>query len=76
MVLEDLSAPIPENPDIVIRRILPEEVSDYAEGLARAYGMGISTEALKAMALGSLGDLFIVQPRARRKSLVLPGSPK
>lgn len=62
MVLEDLTVSIPENHDVVIRRILPEEVLDYADGLARAYGMGLSTDALKAIALGSRGDLFIVQP--------------
>ncbi len=63
MVLDDLATPIPENDNVVIRRLTPEEVPDYADGLARAYGMGITGDAIKVVALGSRGDLFIVQPQ-------------
>lgn len=43
--------------------ISPQKVPDYADGLARAYGMGISSDAIKVLTLGSHGDLFIVQPQ-------------
>lgn len=58
MVLDDLATPIPENDNVVIRRLTPEEVPDYADGLALAYGMGITGDAIKVVALGSRGRLL------------------
>ena len=52
MGLDDLATPIPENDNVVIRRLTPEDVPDYADGLARADGMGMTGDAIKVVALG------------------------
>ncbi len=45
--LDDLGTAVPQNGNLVIRQILPQQVPDYADGLARACGMDLTSGAIR-----------------------------